>query len=96
MNSDKHERPIFGISDTYPNAEEFQISLIRRASISERISLALSLSNTVIQLSKRAILRANPNLSREELGLLFVEHHYGSKLADCVRQYLKRKHCERI
>ncbi len=95
-NREKQERPVPGYTDTYLKAEEFQISLIRNASVSERISLALSLSQTVIQLSRRAILRANPNLSREELGLLFVEHHYGSKLADRVRQYLKQKHCERI
>ncbi len=96
MNTEKQERPLHGFSDTYPKAEEFQISLIRSASISERISLALSLSQTVIQLSRRAISRANPNLSREELGLIFIEHHYGNKLADRVRQYLKQKRCERI
>ncbi|MCP4111864.1 MAG: hypothetical protein GY749_41110 [Desulfobacteraceae bacterium] len=96
MKREKQERPVPGFSDTYPSAEEFQISLIRRASISERISLALSLSQTIIQLSKRAILRANPDLNDEELGLIFIEYHYGSKLADRVRQYLKQKRCERI
>ncbi len=54
------------LTDTNPKAEEFQISLIRRASVAERLSRTRSLSRTVIQLSRRAIARANPGLSEQE------------------------------
>ena len=78
-------------SDTHPKAEKFQISLIRRASIAKRTSRTRSLSQTVIQLSRRAILRANPKLSEQELNLVFVDYHYGSDLADRLGKYLKKK-----
>lgn len=80
------------LSDTDPRAEKLQISLIRRASIATRISRARSLSRTVMQLSRRAISRAHPELCNEELDLAFVAHHYGKKLADSLRSYLNQKH----
>jgi len=79
------------ISDTNPKAAEFQISLIRRASVAERLSRTRSLSRTVIQLSRRAILRANPKLSEQELNLFFVAHYYGNELAERLREYMNRK-----
>lgn len=79
------------LSDTDPKAEEFQISLLRRASVAERFSRTRSLSRTVIQLSRRAIARVNPTLSERERDILFVEYHYGSELATRLREYLKRK-----
>lgn len=78
-------------SDTHPKAERFQIALIRRASIAQRISKTRSLSQTVIRLSRRAILRANPELSEEEVNLIFVAFHYGNDLADRLREYLKKE-----
>ena len=48
-----------------------------------------------MQLSKRAIARANENLDEQELNLLFVSHHYGSNLADRLRKYLDRTHHEK-
>jgi predicted ATP-dependent Lon-type protease len=74
--------------DTHPDAEQFQISLLRKASASERLARACSLSETVIQLSNRAIRRSNPELNEQELKLLFVEYYYGKDLSDCVRKYL--------
>jgi predicted ATP-dependent Lon-type protease len=74
--------------DTHPDAEQFQISLLRKASAAERLARACSLSETVIQLSNRAIRRANPELNEQELKLLFVEYCYGKDLSDCVRKYL--------
>lgn len=75
-------------SDTSPEMERLQISLIREASISRRISKARSLSTTVISLSKRAIKRAHPNFSQRELDLAFLEHHYGYELSEAVCDYL--------
>lgn len=77
--------------DTDPKAEKVQISLIKRASIAERASLMRSISNTTIGLSRRAISRANPDANDEQLDLLFVSHHYGPKLADLLRKYLKQR-----
>ena len=74
--------------DTHPDAEQVQISLLRKASAAERISRMCSLSETVIQLSRRAIRRANPELNEQELNLHFVEYCYGKDLSDCVRGYL--------
>ena len=76
--------------DTNPVVERFLISLIRKASVAKRIALMQSLTSTTIQLSKRAIARANPGLSKSELDLLFVKYHYGDKLAEQLRCYLIR------
>ena len=77
-------------SDTNLIAEEVQLSLIRQASIAKRISAMRSLSQTVIQLSRRAIAKANPGKSELELDLLFVAHHYGEDLAMRLRKYLEQ------
>jgi hypothetical protein len=78
--------------DTHPRAERFQISLIRQASIAKRTSRMRSLSQTVIQISRRAISRANPELNEQELDLLLIAYHYGTDLADRLQEYLDRRH----
>jgi hypothetical protein len=75
-------------SDTHPKAEEFQIQLLRQASVAERIARMRSLSETVIQLSRRAIMRANPELDEPQLNVLLIAHHYGTDLADRFKDYL--------
>lgn len=55
---------------------------------SERLVRARSLSQSVIELSRRAIARAHPEWDETEVGLFFVELHYGKPLADKVRAYL--------
>jgi 3-phenylpropionate/cinnamic acid dioxygenase small subunit len=77
--------------DTHPEAERVQIALIRKAGIARRIGIARSLSETAIKLSRRAISRANPQLSEQELNLVIVAHNYGSYIADRLGNYLKRK-----
>ena len=77
--------------DTCLTVEEVQISLIRQASAAKRISRVRSLSQTTIQLSRRAISRANPELSERELNLVFVAYHYGDDLAKRLREYMKRE-----
>ena len=76
--------------DTDINAEEFLISLIRKASTSRKMAQVRSLSKTTIQLSKRAIARANKDLDERELDLLFVEYHYGNDLANRIKKYLEK------
>jgi hypothetical protein len=77
--------------DTHPDAERVQIELLRKATPAQRAQLALSLSETTIKLARRAIRRANPDASEEEVGLIFVEVHYGKELADRVRAYLAKR-----
>ena len=77
--------------DTHPKIEELQISLIRNSSIAKRISKMRSLSESTIWLSRRAIMRANPNLTKKELDLKFVSYHYGEKLPGLLREYMDTK-----
>jgi hypothetical protein len=76
--------------DTNPRMREKQISLIRQLSVAERISLLRSFSGTIIQLSRRAVARVNPALSKNELHCKIVGHHYGNDLADRLYKYLNR------
>jgi hypothetical protein len=78
-------------SDTSQEASDFQIELLRSMTTSQRLALNLKLSATAISLSKRAIRRAHPDFSVNELRCRFVELHYGKILADNFRQYLKER-----
>ncbi|MBI5193946.1 MAG: hypothetical protein HZA08_10965 [Nitrospirae bacterium] len=77
--------------DTYPEAENIQISLIRKATIAKRVSRTRSFSQSIIQLSRKAIKRANPKLNERELILTFIAYHYGTELSDRLREYLDQK-----
>ena len=77
--------------DTNPEVERILISLIRTLSMEEKLNRTLNFSSSIINLSKRAIARANPELSKEERNILFVKYHYGNALAEKVRIYLKAK-----
>ena len=77
-------------SDTGPEIEAIQISLFRQASVAKKISGLRSLSMTILQLSRRAIVRANPGLSEQEMKCKLVEYHYGAGLAECFRRYLDK------
>ena len=76
------------ISDTDPKIEEMRISMIRKSKITDRISLLNSLSQTVIRLSRKAIARANPGKSEEELNYLFVKYHYGEETAKRIKDFM--------
>jgi len=77
--------------DTHPKAEEIQIMLLRQASIAKRVAVMRSLSRTTIQLSRRAIHRANPKYTQLEVNLAFVAYHYGEEMAQRLRRYLERR-----
>jgi hypothetical protein len=77
--------------DTNPEVERILISLIRTLSMEEKLNRTLNFSSSIINLSKRAIARANPELSEDERNVLFVKYHYGNALAEKVRKYLKEK-----
>ncbi|MFL5625587.1 MAG: hypothetical protein ACJ788_08325 [Ktedonobacteraceae bacterium] len=77
--------------DTSPEAERVQIELLRKASPAKRFGLARSLSQSLIQASRQTIKRLHPELSQEELDLLFIEFNYGKDLANRVRADLERR-----
>lgn len=77
--------------DTHPGIERVMISLIQNASIAKRISKVRSLSESTIRLSRRAIMRANPGLDKEELNYKFISFHYGEKLEALFREYMKTR-----
>ena len=79
------------LSDTHPDAERVQIELLRRKTVSERFALVRSLTAFTIDLSRRAIARANPDLSPDELRLKYIELVYGNDLSQRVRDYLTKK-----
>jgi len=81
--------------DTYPETEKVLISLIIKENISKKLSHILSLSQTTIQLSKRAITRANKNLDAGQINLLFINYHYGKDLAEQVKKYIGKDHNEK-
>jgi hypothetical protein len=80
-----------GLSDTDPETERVHIELLRKASPSRRLRLALSLSRTVMGLSRDGLARRHPEASAEELGLRFVALQYGSQLAEEVRAELRSR-----
>lgn len=77
-------------NDTCAKTERVLISLIRKEGISKKLSQILSLSQTTIRLSKRAITRANKNLDIDQINLLFINYHYGKDLAEQVKKYLDK------
>jgi len=75
-------------SDTSPAMAAKQLELLRAAGPARRAGLALRLSATLIDSSRRTIARLHPELDEEGVRLLWVEHHYGRNLADRLRQHL--------
>ena len=76
--------------DTDLSIEKVLISLLRKANMAKKFSQVCSLSQTAMQLSKRAISRANKNLSEEQINILFVAYHYGEDLAHGLKDYLDK------
>jgi hypothetical protein len=77
------------ISDTHPDAERVQIELIRQASVADRVAVTRSLTNLAIRMSRQAIGEVHPEFTAREVALYWVEIHYGKKLADELREYIK-------
>ncbi len=77
--------------DTSPEAERVQIELLRKASPAKRFGLVRSLSQSLIQASRQTIKQVHPEISQEELDLLYIELYYGKDLATRVRADLERR-----
>ena len=78
--------------DTHIKAEHYQISLLRKKNTASKFAQIRSLSKSTIQLSRRAILRANKGIDEQQANLLFINLHYGHDLANKVRIYLSKKY----
>ena len=77
--------------DTSPEIELRLIEMLRRQTPTQRLSRTLYLTTVTLNLSRRAIARANPGKSKRELDLLFVEYHYGKDLAERVKKHIEMK-----
>ncbi|HEX3870192.1 MAG TPA: hypothetical protein VHV77_07150 [Pirellulales bacterium] len=73
--------------DTSAHVEIAQLDLLRKKSPTERLAIAIRLSQDVIAASKRAIARRHPELSQRERDYVYVELQYGKELADSLRQF---------
>ncbi|MBN2424621.1 MAG: hypothetical protein JXR46_00410 [Calditrichaceae bacterium] len=74
--------------DTNIEAEKVLIELARKAGPARKFAQVSSISGLIMALSRRAIERANPNLSKQQIDILFVRYHYGNDLADRLEKYL--------
>ena len=81
--------------DTDPKVEKLLIDLTRKVTFAEKFSQVQELSNMAMQLSRRAITRANPDLSETEVDLLFVKYHYGDDLANRLKNHLEKRQDEK-
>ena len=74
-----------GLNDTDPETERVHLELLRQASPARRVRLALSLSQTVMSLSRAGLARRMPDATDEEVALRFVALQYEADLADDLR-----------
>ena len=81
-------------TDTSPEAEAVQFELVRRMTPEQRVGIAIGLTNELVRCSKAAIRRRHPECSEVEIGFKFIEMHYGTTLAEAVRQRLSDTNCE--
>jgi hypothetical protein len=77
------------ISDTDSEAARFHLDLIRKASPSRRLTLALSLSRSVIALAKHRALQTGSVAEAHAADLRFVERSYGADIAAGVGERLR-------
>ncbi|MEN8149065.1 MAG: hypothetical protein ABFS86_04535 [Planctomycetota bacterium] len=77
--------------DTTFEIREKQIELLREAPPSRRLQLALSLSRSVMELSRRGIARAHPEWSELARDIEFVRIHYGEELAEGLERHLRKR-----
>ena len=76
------------MNDTHPSAARVQIELLRKAGTTKRAALALSLSHSVIAMSRRALRERMPGASVRDVLLRWVSLHYGHDLAERVAAYV--------
>lgn len=78
-------------SDTSTKAEAVRLELIRNMPPEQRVRKALGLSSQLLHMAKGAIRGQYPNYSEEQVGIRFIELHYGIELAEAVSSYLEAR-----
>jgi len=81
-------------SDTHVQTETTLIAMLRKATPHQKFAQIRSLSQTILSLSRRAILRKNAHLGEMELRALFVSCQYGEELGNRFMQYQKNQRNE--
>ena len=77
-------------SDTSPEAERVQILLLRKATEARRFEMTCSLSQAVIDLSRRALRERMPGADERDVLIRWIALHYGEALAEGVARRLGR------
>ena len=78
-------------ADTDADADRVQLDLLRRSSPERRLALALSLSSSVVGLSRRGLARVDPDASEQQLAVRWVRLSYGDELARELEGFLRRR-----
>ncbi len=60
--------------DTHAEADYTQIKLLRRAGIKRRLELTCSISKTIMDLSRQAIMKRHPELAKREAEIKIVAY----------------------
>ena len=76
------------LSDTPTKVLQAQAALLREAGPTRRAALGLAMTTQALAMSRRAIQQRHPDLSEQDVLLLWAEIHYGKALADRVRVHL--------
>ncbi len=76
------------LSDTPAKVLQAQAVLLRQAGPTRRAAVGLAMTAQALVMSRRALRQRHPELSEQDVLLLWAEIHYGTVLADRVRQHL--------
>ncbi len=79
------------LSDTHPDIERVQNALLKKSSPEERLAMTLSLTDTVVNLSRQTLSKQYPDLSQKDRNLKWIELHYSYELASRVRNHQRKK-----
>jgi hypothetical protein len=84
------------LSDTHPDAERVQIELLRRMTVEQRFQKVASLTNSLMDASRKRIAAMNPTLSPTAVSVRCVELYYGKELAarfqECLDARNEKEH----
>jgi hypothetical protein len=77
------------MNDTHPKIEAMRIEGLRRMGPIRRLQLADEWTHDILTLAWVSLQERHPEVSEEELRILWVEHLYGADLARRVKAYLE-------
>lgn len=77
-------------NDTSKQADEVQMRLLRSATPSRRLAIALRLSDETRRLARRAIARSHPDWTPAACDVCFARVHFGETLARGLAAHLEK------